>query len=217
MAKIRIRNVRLAFPALFEPKAFAGEDKAAYSASFILNGKTDPQVEIGKTVPVLAPDGQPARNAEGEIIYKTDWSQKALLSDVIKSAATEKWGVKGEATLKALKAGDKLFLHDGDSKAQYTGFENNMYISARNPTIRPVVLDRNGKPLAENNGEVYSGCYVHAVLEVYAQDNAFGKRVNATLQTVMFAKDGESFGGGSRGSANDFADLAVEDALDDLS
>jgi hypothetical protein len=200
MAKIRIRNVRLAFPALFEPKAFAGEDKAAYSAAFILDGKDDPTVEVGRPT------------AEG----KTDWSMKSKLSEVIKSVASEKWGPKGEATVKALKAGDKVFLHDGDAKSQYAGFEGNLYISARNPSTKPLVLDKTGQEISQSSGQVYAGCYVHTVLEVYAQDNAYGKRINATISTVMFAKDGESFGGGARGTASDFDDLAVEDTLDDL-
>lgn len=200
MAKIRIRNVRLAFPALFEPKAFAGEDKAAYSAAFILDGKDDPVVEVGRATP----DG------------KTDWSMKAKLSEVMLSVAKEKWGAKGEATFKALKAGDKICLHDGDAKAQYAGFEGNNYISARNPNTKPRVVDQRNVEVDQASGIVYAGCYVHAVLEIYAQDNAYGKRINASIATVMFAKDGEAFGGGARGSAADFDDLAVEDSVDDL-
>mgnify|MGYP001230954780 CR=1 FL=1 len=52
--------------------------------------------------------------------------------------------------------------------------------------------------------------YVNANIELWAQNNAYGKRINATLLVVQFSKDGEPFGeGGSSASVNDF------DSVDD--
>ena len=42
--KIRLNNVRLAFPVLFEAKTVNGEGKPAFSASFLLD-PADPQVQ----------------------------------------------------------------------------------------------------------------------------------------------------------------------------
>ena len=36
--KIKLLNVRLAFPSLFEAKAFAGSDKATFGASLLFDG-----------------------------------------------------------------------------------------------------------------------------------------------------------------------------------
>jgi hypothetical protein len=53
------------------------------------------------------------------------------------------------------------------------------------------------------------------VVELWAQDNQYGKRINASLGGVQFAKDGESFGGGGNVvEADDFDDLSVN--ADDL-
>lgn len=56
---------------------------------------------------------------------------------------------------------------------------------------------------------LYSGAYVNVIFEIYAQDNKFGKRVNAQLKGIMFSKKGEALGGGGTAAAqNDFDDFA---------
>ena len=87
-----------------------------------------------------------------------------------------------------------------------------MYISARNP-LKPSVVDTNRSPLVAEDGRPYAGCYVNAVLELWTQDNNYGKRVNATLMGVQFYKDGESFVGGGVADAEDFDDLTIEDLV----
>ncbi len=47
---------------------------------------------------------------------------------------------------------------------------------------------------------------VHAVVRLWAQDNAFGKRINAQLQGVQFASDGEAFGAAPFNAENYFDD-----------
>ena len=59
----------------------------------------------------------------------------------------------------------------------------------------------------EPSGRPYAGCYVNAVLEFWAQDNKFGKRVNATLMGVQFFRDGDAFSGGGAASDDDFDDV----------
>jgi hypothetical protein len=50
---------------------------------------------------------------------------------------------------------------------------------------------------------------VVAIVELWAQDNSWGKRINATLKGVQFYQDGEAFAGGVSASADDFEDLSV--------
>jgi hypothetical protein len=110
---------------------------------------------------------------------------------------------------------DKVCLHDGNLKAQYAGFEDIMYVSASNK-MRPVAVNRDTSPVSAEDGVIYSGCYVNATVELWAQDNKYGKRVNATLLGVQFSKAGDAFGGGSVGSADDFESIEEGVGADDL-
>lgn len=86
-----------------------------------------------------------------------------------------------------------------------------MYVSARSKT-RPSVFDQQRQELTESDGKPYSGCYVNASIELWAQDNDFGKRVNAQLRGVQFLRDGDAFGGGARpADADEFDEIAVSD------
>ena len=74
-------------------------------------------------------------------------------------------------------------------------------------------MDRLGNEVtskAEIERLIYSGCYVHASVDIWPQDNKWGQRINCTLRGVMFANDGENFGGGSTASASEFADFAID-------
>lgn len=172
--KVKLNNVRLAFPQLFEAKTVNGEGEPAFSASFIIEKDNPAVAEIRKAMEALA---------------------------------TEKWGAKAADIWKGMKASDKLALHDGDSKSQYAGFEGNFYVSARSKT-RPLVIDANKSPLTASDGKPYAGCYVNAVVELWAQDNNYGKRINASLGGVQFHADGEPFAGGVAASADDFEAVA---------
>lgn len=171
--KIKLENMRLAFPVLFVAKTVNGDGKPAFSASFLLD-PADPQVQT--------------------------------LNQGIEQIAHEKWGAKADAVLKQMRAQDKMCLHDGDLKSNYDGFSGNLYVSARS-TSRPLVIDRNRSLLSEADGKPYAGCYVNASVELWAQDNKFGKRVNASLRGVQFLCDGDAFAWGG----------AALDEFDDLS
>ena len=166
-----------------------------------------PQLFEAKTV---NGEGKPAFSAAFLISPKDP--QIAMINTAISTDAAEKWGAKADAILKTIRAADKTCLHSGDLKANYDGFEGMMYISARNP-LKPSVVDTNRSPLVAEDGRPYAGCYVNAVLELWTQDNNYGKRVNATLMGVQFYKDGESFVGGGVADADDFDDLTIEDLV----
>lgn len=143
-----------------------------------------------------------------------------VLKELLKAeevVAGEKWGPKAPATLKAIRAADKGVVKDGDAKSDYSGFEGNAFVSMRSEK-RPNIYGRDGSQLTESDGVVYSGCFAHVLLEVWAMDNQYGKRINAQVTGVMFSRDGDSFGGGAApAKADDFADLSAADEGDMLS
>ena len=104
---------------------------------------------------------------------------------------------------------EKLCMKDGDD-SDYDGYDNVMSFKASN-NKRPLVLDRGRSPVSEDDNLFYAGCYVNATVELWAQNNQYGKRINANLLGVQFAKDGEPFGDGAVGSADDFDDIEDDD------
>ena len=117
---------------------------------------------------------------------KDDADQIELIEKAIKEVTDEKFP-------KGAPKGLKTCLHEGAEKA-YDGYHaGNMYISS-SCTLRPTVIDRDRAPLAADDGKPYAGCYCNVVLRLWAQDNQYGKRINAQLQGVQFSKEGEQFG-----------------------
>lgn len=129
----------------------------------------------------------------------------------ITAVATAEWKDKASDILKGLIAGDKVCLHNGDTKAQYDGFAGNLFVSARSPS-RPLIIAQDRSILVETDGKPYSGCFVNAQIAVWAQDNGYGKRVNAQLRGVQFLRDGDAFGGGAVAQADEFEEVVGEDA-----
>lgn len=132
-----------------------------------------------------------------------------IINGAMDEAAEAKWGAKGAGILAQLKKADKVCLHDGDAK-DYDGYAGNLFLSARRREEdgRPLVIDRNKAPLVAADGRPYSGCYVMASVEIWGQDNSFGKRINATLRAVQFYKDGDAFSGSKPATTDEFEDLS---------
>lgn len=129
---------------------------------------------------------------------------KNELSKAIVEAANGKWGAKAMEVLGQLKAQNRLPLHDGAEKGSTPGYAGNFYLNASNE-IRPQVRHKNGAQLQQSDGVIYSGCYADVVVDIWAMDNQWGKRVNASLLGVVFDRDGEKLAGGSTASEDDFA------------
>jgi hypothetical protein len=145
------------------------------------------------------------------VLIEPDAPIVAKVKAVIEHAAGKKWGAKAPAILKSLYAGGKVALGDGNTKAQYAGYEGMLFVNARNK-VAPGVFDRDKSELTQADGKPYAGCYVFMSVEFWAQDNSYGKRINASLRAVMFDRDGDAFTGGGAGSADDFDDIAVDTA-----
>ena len=120
--------------------------------------------------------------------------------------------IKGEISrrikddLKGAKlSADRICLKDGDD-FDYSGYAGCMSFKASN-NKRPMLIDRDKTPLAEEDDVVYAGCYVNAIVDVWVQNNAYGKRVNGNLYGIQFVKDGEPFGMGPIDVTDDFDEL----------
>jgi hypothetical protein len=174
MSKIKLNNVRLSFPSLFQKATFEGKE-TKFEATLLLDKE---------------------RHAESI----------AEIQAAIKLAIKEKLG--------GAKVGaEKLCMKDGDD-SDYEGYAGTMSLKAANAK-RPLVIDRDKTPLAESDNRPYSGCYVNCIIELWAQNNAYGKRINANLLAVQFYKDGQPFGdAGANASVNDFD--AFDDESDDI-
>lgn len=191
--KIKLQDVRLAFAEIFAPKQFQGTGDPAYSAVLIIDPKRSRAFDE---------NGKPIK-----------------ITDAIEAVAKEKWAGKAAAMLaEARKKDNVCFRTEPKTNASgevYDGFEGMYHIATRGKT-RPLVLDRDKSPLSATDGVVYSGCYVNASVELWAQDNSYGKRINATLRGVQFLRDGDAFAGGTPASEDEFDDLSEGATADGL-
>lgn len=141
--------------------------------------------------------------------------QIKALNDMMTRIANEKWGAKGPQVLKAAKAIGKVFLRDGDAKADMDGFEGNMFISARSKT-RPGTFDNLRNPTTDADGIIYGGCYVDAVVSFFAYvkgNNGLG----AGLKGVQYRGPGDAFtGAGKPADSDDFDEIGVAEGADPL-
>lgn len=143
------------------------------------------------------------------LIPKDSDTAKAVKEE-IKRVAETKWGAKASTMLPQLFSQDKVCLHDGNAK-QYDGYADHYYVTSKDK-VRPVIVDRDRTPLAEADGKPYAGCYVNALVDFWAQDNQYGKRINCVLKGVQFVRDGDAFTAGTVASTDDFEDLSAEHA-----
>lgn len=181
--RIMLKNVVLAFPALAEPQAF-GEGEPAYGAKFPIQPNSAAHKALEEAIKAEAKDA---------------WKDKAdsileMLADDGKIAFTKK-------VYKSKKTGEP-----------YQGFEGAHYLSTRNAKTQPSVYNEYGDAVTGKSAierEAFSGAIVNASVEVWAQDNKWGRRINCSLRGVMLTGEGENFGGGSSpASADEFSALA---------
>jgi hypothetical protein len=148
-----------------------------------------------------------------------------ILDAAMLEVATTQWKDKGVNVLDMLiEKGRVSFLKKEYRNLKgetHKGFEGMYSVGASAPSDKqPGCFDEFGKQLDADGirRKIYSGCYAHVKVEIYPLLRDDGNRINCAVLGVMFAKDGEAFGGGSGpATASDFADLtqAAPDA-DDL-
>lgn len=132
----------------------------------------------------------------------------------IDEAAKDAYGAKAAAFLKSFEGNSNKYCYlDGDLK-EYDGYEGMMYLACH-ASARPLVIDRDKTPLTEQDGKPYAGCYVNATVDIYAQTGKY-PGIRASFNGVQFASEGDAFGGGARGSLDDFEDLSDGADADDI-
>ena len=101
-------------------------------------------------------------------------------------------------------ASDRLCLRAGEDKgrSEYQGY---LVLSA-NSKGRPLVISNDGRTLitSQEDCPIYAGCYVNAKIRLWSQNKHYGKRINAELIALQFAKHGEPLDG---------AYVSVEEAM----
>lgn len=167
---VKLTDVRLAFPNLFEPDA----KYERFGASF--------------------PITPGSANAKA-------------LTAAVENVAKEKWGAKAPGILAQIKAKGDLGYQETEKRNGegnvYDGFEGCHTLNT-STKARPQVIDRDTSPLTAADGRPYAGCYVDASIELWAQDNSYGKKINATLRWVQFRRDGAGFSGSAPVSQDEF-------------
>lgn len=134
----------------------------------------------------------------------THKAEAVAIKALIDKMCIEKWKQKQPPT--------NLFLKDGTLVQKDEGDENYFFLSA-SETIRPKVVDRDGKtPIPEEDADskMYAGAVVDVLINPWAQDNQWGKKINANLLAVRFRDKGERRAGGR-------AEVNLEEAFDDIS
>lgn len=105
----------------------------------------------------------------------------------------------------------KLPLRDGDvERPDDEAYKNSYFVNA-NSKDRPQVVDKNVKPILDQN-EVYSGCYGRASITFYAFNQNGNKGIACGLSNLQKLSDGEPLSGRSR-AEDDFTTSEEEDFL----
>ena len=193
MTTLMLKDVVIRFPAVGEPQSM-GEGDPAWGGKFPI----DPKSAHCKAI-------------------------EAAMLEVAKA----KWEKDGERVLETLKEDRKVCFERKPYKSKktgevYNGFDGMFTLGARTASnkAQPTVFNKYGEPVEGNAAReqlIYDGCHVNAKVEFWAQQNTYGRRINCSLLGVMFAGEGEHFGGGSApASADDFAGLTAKADADDV-
>ena len=168
----------------------------------------------------------PYRWSGNFLIPKTNTTLIAAIKAAMTEARDQEWP-NDPPKLKA----DKMCLQDGDD-VEYAGYAGNYYLSAsrtaygsgEQPAKRPYrIIGRNkvkredGSMGFPDSSEVYSGCFLNAIVHIWAQDDPdYGKRINASIGGIQFWRDGDAFGGGKKVDVdNAFEEFGGDDGFDE--
>lgn len=140
------------------------------------------------------------------IIEKGSEADK-LINEEIGKVANAAWTTKAAGILKSIKGNNMKYVYQNGSAKGYG--ENSMYLSASSPK-KPSVFNKDKTRASEGNCDIYSGCYVDAVVTIYTTKE---QGIAAGLSGVLFINDGEAFGGGYVATPEDFGIDTSNDVL----
>lgn len=154
-------------------------------------------------------DAKSVPKFEGSFLIPKNSELDKMIRAEISKVAKEAWGDKAKVKLDEFKVQPQRYCYtDGDNK-ESPEFAGHMVIKGKNKN-RPAVVDRNPQiHLTAEDGRLYSGCYVVANLDIWAQTKpAANAGIRCTLRGVQFYRDGDAFSGGAPASADEFEDLS---------
>lgn len=167
---------RLAFPDLYVARQFEGKGPFSYSAT---------------------------------VLMEKGGEDSKLVVAAIRAVAKDKWLDKADQVLKGIVGNNqKCCFYDGDTK-EYDGFPGHDVLSAKRPQDNgyPKVVDTKvSVELRKEDGKPYGGCYVRMKVDIWAQDNQWGKGIRATLIAVQFLKHGDAFTAAGPATTDGFND-----------
>lgn len=133
-------------------------------------------------------NGSAPRFSANFLIAGDDSDQLNLIRETTKALLTQEFGT----AIPKLKD-THLALKDGN-QTSYKGYENKFYLMASNgEKFPPILVDVFNEDLSKDKNAIQSGDVVNALLDIWVQNNQYGKRVNVTLLGVQFVKKGERF------------------------
>jgi len=192
--EIKLKDVRLSFDNLFEPQVQEGD-------------KVDPNT------------GQKVKDISYNCVLLLDKvthaDQIKAVTEAMVAAREAKWpgqNKKIPAERRCMRDGEPEI--DGTREPLYDGYKGQMYISAKKKVKsldapNPLQLIGPRKEVDQRTGEkkfrqltpadalLYGGCYVNAIIRIYAYDGSKDKnpdRINASLEVVQHKRHGEPFG-----------------------
>lgn len=185
--QIILKEVPLAFPSIFDPKRVGADGAMRYSAAFPIEPNSVNDKQIRKAV---------------------------------SEACIAQWGDQAKSVLVKLSGDNRVCYKQKEltdkEGATYNGFEGRHALNASNGS-KPHAVGLDKKPLDPVDRVLYAGAIVNAIVDIWAQDNAWGRRVNCTLGAVQFVRDGEPLGGATPVDVDEsFEDLSGEGVQTDF-
>jgi hypothetical protein len=206
--KVIVKNARLSFNDLFKAKA-TQDGAPKYSATLICL------------------DGSDKDGNKTTISYTNSDGKKmsvpfAKMDDLCNHVLKEKFGkVPAKAANWAFNKADGSTHREeyvNDDGEFWAGFDaETYYISAGKKEEsckggKMTVLDQQKQPIEANSGLIFSGCYVNAVIDIYAYDSdKGGKGVTASLEGIQLKKKGEALGITQIDAEDEFDEEEIEE------
>lgn len=201
--ELKLKRVRLSFDNLFvaqEQKNDKGEPSWSHNCVFLLD-----KVAQADQVKMIQEAMVKARDAKWPGVKKTIQPERRCLRD-----------------------GEPADPDTGERAPLYDGYNGMMYLSAKRSVKskdapNPVTLigPRKGSDgkfprLKESDGLLYGGCYVNAIVRIYAFDgskNGYPDRINCSLEAIQHCAHGEPFGAKRVDADTAFDEEAGEDEM----
>lgn len=188
MPDIIVKNVRLSFPTLFEPKEFKqGDGKPRWSATFLVEPGSQTDKDINAAIIEAAKEEWPK-----------DWEKKLA-------------GIRGQKNQFCYLDGNTKSFDGYEGMWALSSHRSAKTKNGANTP--PLIVDKNPNVhLTEKDGKPYAGCYVNAKVSFYAQSGE-NPGVRCSFSVIQFAADGDAFSN-SKPSAADLEDLSVAEEAD---